>query len=248
MKKIVINADDFGLTEAVTLGIIKGHSEGIISSTSLMVNMPYAKQAADLAKEYPLLGVGVHLNVTKGRPISDYKKIRSIVTDEGLFYSSKDYMNNNVEIVEEELLIEFIAQIDKFIEYNGDKPDHIDCHHLHDFFGIYPKVTEYLIKTYGVPMRLEQNHKSYKYPLAKKLDVFMNSAITEDGLCEYLNENASEDLIEIPNHSGFVDYELMKLSSLNVNRVNDLHLCLSTKVKSTLDNLGYKIVRWSEIN
>lgn len=246
MRKIIINADDFGITEGVTLGIIKGHKDGIISSTSLMVNMIYSEKAAYLSKKYPNLGLGVHLNVTIGKPVSDPNCIKSLVNDEGLFYSSKDYSNDRVRIEEKELLIEFESQIGKFIELTGKKPDHIDCHHMYDFFGIYPKITEYLIKKYQVPMRLEQKHPSYKYPMVKKVSILMNSDITEDQVCDCL-KNLKEDFIELPNHSGYVDYELMKISSLNTGRTNDLHICLSSKVKDALNNLEYNVIKWSEL-
>jgi predicted glycoside hydrolase/deacetylase ChbG (UPF0249 family) len=247
MKKIIVNADDFGLTEAVTLGIISGHCHGIISSTSLMVNMPFAKEAVELAKQYPSLGLGIHLNVTAGKPISDPRAIPSLVTSSGNFYTSNDYRSNKVEIQEEDLLKEFKAQIELFIKYTGNIPDHIDCHHMYDFFGLFPRITDYLITTYRVPMRLEQKHLSYSYPIAKKVNILSNSNISEDEVCEYLQNNLKADLIELPNHAGFVDYELMKISSLNVERVNDLHICKSEKIKSTLNELGYKIIRWSEI-
>lgn len=247
MKKIVINADDFGLTEAVTLGILSGHKDGNISSTSLMVNMDFAEEAAKLSKDYSSLGLGIHLNVTIGKSISNPKEIKSLVDEKGYFYTSKDYNNGKVKVKEEELLKEFMAQISKFIEMVGHNPDHINCHHMYDFFGLFPNVTEKLINDYNVPMRLEVPHHAYKYPLAKKIDVLMNSKISEKEVCEYFEQNLQEKLIELPNHSGFVDLKLMEISSLNVGRVNDLHICKSEMVKNTLKKLGYEIVSWSQI-
>lgn len=247
MKKIVISADDFGLTEAVTLGILSGHKNGNITSTSLMVNMGYAKEAVELIKEYPNLGLGIHLNVTVGKPISNPKEISSLVDENGCFYKAKDYKNNKVNISEGDLLKEFTAQIVRFIELVGRKPEHINCHHLYDFFGLYSKVTEKLIYDYNVPMRLEQPHPTYKYPLAKKIDILMDSNISEDEVCEYFEANLKDDLIELPNHSGFVDYDLMNISSLNIGRTNDLYICKSNKVREILNRLGYEIVSWSQI-
>lgn len=247
MKKIVINADDFGLTEGVTLGILSGYKNGNISSTSLIVNMEYTKEAIFLAKQNPELGLGIHLNVTVGKPISNLQDISTLVNENGNFYSSKDYSNGKVNINEGDLLKEFEAQISKFIELVGKKPEHINCHHLYDFFGIYPNVTDTLIRKYGVPMRLEQYHQSYKYPLAKKINILMNNDITEDEVCEYFENNLKDKLIELPNHSGFVDEKLMKISSLNIGRTNDLYICKSKKIKEILGRLGYEIVPWSKV-
>jgi predicted glycoside hydrolase/deacetylase ChbG (UPF0249 family) len=63
-KYLIINADDFGYAEGVNRGIIAAHEHGIVLSTSLMVDMPAAREAAMLAKAHPQLGVGLHFTVT----------------------------------------------------------------------------------------------------------------------------------------------------------------------------------------
>ena len=63
-KYLVINADDFGYASGVNLGIIAAHQAGIVSSTSLMVDMPLAEEAAALAKTHTNLGVGLHFTIT----------------------------------------------------------------------------------------------------------------------------------------------------------------------------------------
>ena len=59
IKKLIINADDFGMCEGNSLGIVLAHVQGLVSSTTVM-NMPYALWALDKAKAYPKLGIGVH--------------------------------------------------------------------------------------------------------------------------------------------------------------------------------------------
>ena len=59
-KYLIVNADDFGYTERVTQGITEAHKSGIVTSTSLMVDADYAVQAAELAKKYKKLGLGLH--------------------------------------------------------------------------------------------------------------------------------------------------------------------------------------------
>lgn len=247
MKKIVINADDFGLTEAVSLGIISGHVEGVISSTSLMVNMEYAREACKLAESYPKLGLGVHLNVTVGKPISDISKIPSLVYENGIFRSGKDYNLGLVNPNENELLIEFEAQIQNFIEFTGRNPDHINYHHKYDFFGLFPNITNFLIGKYNVPLRLEKEHKGYTYNFAVKHEVLMKEEINEALFCKYVEEEINEELVEIPNHAGFVDYELIKTSSLSTGRARDLYLLKNSNIKEVLRKKGYEIVNWANI-
>ena len=66
-KKLIINADDFGFSQGVNKGIVECHVNGVVTSTTLAVNMPFAPEAAQLAKGLPGLGVGIHLNIVRGR-------------------------------------------------------------------------------------------------------------------------------------------------------------------------------------
>ncbi|WP_145838534.1 ChbG/HpnK family deacetylase, partial [Bacillus paralicheniformis] len=69
MKSLIINADDFGFSRGVNLGIIEAFQHGVLTSTTLMVNMQEAEHAVELARQNRELGVGVHLTLTAGRPI-----------------------------------------------------------------------------------------------------------------------------------------------------------------------------------
>lgn len=70
-RQVIINADDFGLSPAVNRGIIEAYRAGGITSTSMMVNMPGLADAVHAARSLPGLGVGLHFNLTYGRPLSD---------------------------------------------------------------------------------------------------------------------------------------------------------------------------------
>lgn len=59
-RRLIVNADDFGLTDGVTRGIARAHRDGIVTSTSLMVDAPGAATAARLARELPGLDIGLH--------------------------------------------------------------------------------------------------------------------------------------------------------------------------------------------
>ena len=69
IKKMIMNADDFGMTEGNTIATLLAHADGIVSSTTCMMNMPFAEFALEEAKKYPDLGVGIHLVLTVGRPL-----------------------------------------------------------------------------------------------------------------------------------------------------------------------------------
>lgn len=63
--KLIINADDFGFSKSINAGIIGAYKEGLISSTTIMINMPCASDAISKWKENSSLGIGLHVNLTQ---------------------------------------------------------------------------------------------------------------------------------------------------------------------------------------
>ena len=91
--KLIINADDFGLSESINDGIIKGINEGCITDTTLMVNTPYTKDAIDKALKNNISCIGLHINFSKGKPIISNTNL----TDEnGYFLSRENQLNNKL--------------------------------------------------------------------------------------------------------------------------------------------------------
>ena len=85
MKRLIINADDLGLTESVNRAIVRGYREGVLTSATLMANGAAYDDAVCIAREHPGLGVGLHLNILRGRPVLPPERIRSLVGPNGLF-------------------------------------------------------------------------------------------------------------------------------------------------------------------
>lgn len=78
MTRLIINADDFGLTPGINKGIIEAHKKGIITSTSLLVGSTYAKEAASLAFEHPKLSIGIHLTILGLKSVLPYSEIPTL--------------------------------------------------------------------------------------------------------------------------------------------------------------------------
>ena len=70
MKYLIINADDFGYSKGVNKGIIEAHSEGVVTSTSVMITRKFANEAKVLLN-YPSLSVGLHFEQDKGKDIDE---------------------------------------------------------------------------------------------------------------------------------------------------------------------------------
>jgi hopanoid biosynthesis associated protein HpnK len=136
VKTVVINADDFGLCEGVNKGIVKAHTEGVLTSATIMANMPTASEAVEIAKNLPSLGVGVHLNITDGKPLSKEPCVKYLLDSQGEFRRSAGKLAL-ISIVSsttrKAIEAEFSAQIQWAIN-NGIQPTHLDSHkHIHSF-------------------------------------------------------------------------------------------------------------------
>ena len=130
MKKIIINADDFGLTKTISDAIIKVYEIGNLSSTSLMVNTPGTDYAINLARNNPDLGIGLHFNLTEGFALTG---VSSITNSEGHFL---DKMKLNFHVILKKIDIKDILKELKtqyeYITKAGLIPTHIDSHqHIH---------------------------------------------------------------------------------------------------------------------
>jgi predicted glycoside hydrolase/deacetylase ChbG (UPF0249 family) len=152
-KQLIVNADDYGKTEGVTRGIIQAHYEGIVTSTTVMMNMPNVEEALRLADDCPDLGMGVHLVFTAWRPLLPTTEVASLVDEAGYFHSQEAILSNLNRIDTDELKTELRTQIES-LRASGREPDHLDFHH---FIHIYPPffaVYVELAAEYGLPVRL----------------------------------------------------------------------------------------------
>lgn len=130
VRRLIVNADDFGLAGSVSTGIIDVYQAGQLSSTTLMVNMPGTEEAVDLAERHPGLGVGLHFNLTEGRPLTD---ARSLVDTDGEFLLRGELIRRSVRgrVEADEITRELTAQLDRFVSF-GLTPTHLDSHqHVH---------------------------------------------------------------------------------------------------------------------
>ena len=142
MKKLVVNADDFGHSAAVNGGVVEGHERGIVTSASLMVNRPGAHEAAEYARSQPQLGVGLHVELGEWE-FSDGA------------WASRD------EVAPDAVADEVRAQLDAFRDLTGREPTHLDSHqHVHrrdPARGVLLQVADDL----GVPLRHYTEHVHY---------------------------------------------------------------------------------------
>lgn len=133
MTNLIVNADDFGLTEDINRGIVDGFNNGIITSASLIATMPAFQHAVGLARENPDLDTGVHLSLTVGTPCSNSTRLAPILKD-GEFIRSYVHVIRSIyanRIHMRDIENELSAQIAK-IKEAGIEISHVDSHqHIH---------------------------------------------------------------------------------------------------------------------
>ncbi len=154
MKRLIVNADDFGLGQAVQRAIVELHQAGIVSSTSCMPNMPAWPEAAAYLREHPELGAGTHLVMNAGRPLLPADQVPALVGPDGRFLDDAHILRSLRPGTTAQLRAEFRAQIERFAADVGRLPDHLDNHCSVSY--VRPdrfKVTLELAREYGLPIR-----------------------------------------------------------------------------------------------
>ena len=126
MKFLIVNADDYGHTPGVSSGIREAHLNGIVTSTSAMMNSPHIEEELPrLIELCPYIGIGVHLIMTSGKPLLpvDALPVLMSLSEDGISFNHDPQGQIN-RINMEEIRSEWQAQIDKFILIAGRAPDH----------------------------------------------------------------------------------------------------------------------------
>ena len=150
-RRVIVNADDLGWSVGVTDGILMAHRNGIVTSATLAANMPDAQRAVALATAEPALGVGIHLNVCQGRPMSDAGT--TLADRDGLMRLTGPGLIARC-LLRPWLIGAVLAECEAQIHWvygHGLRPTHLDSHrHVHAFPPLFVGVVR-LARQYGVP-------------------------------------------------------------------------------------------------
>jgi chitin disaccharide deacetylase len=148
-RRLIVNADDFGRSPGINRGIVTSHQAGIVTSTTLMVNLPWSAQAAALATDVPNLDIGLHLNFCYGPPLS--RDPGSLLGPDGRL--DRDLTNLRERATTADIDRESRAQLTRFRELLGRVPTHLDSHqHVHSWSVAVEPVAA-LARELGVPVR-----------------------------------------------------------------------------------------------
>lgn len=218
--KLIIRADDLGLSEGVNLGIHKAIQDGVVTSVALMTNMDAAQHGYDLVKNFDI-ALGVHVNISVGYPLCDASLIPTLVQDNGEFCTSKEIHGRKVDLIDvKECELEIEAQLHRFIDIVGKKPDYFECHAVFadHFFTALKNVAKKYDLFFENPIIDKEWEKEYGI-----VGEFIN--LDENGLYDpqaqmqnYLRLLKNNSCVVAVFHPGYIDQYLIDHSSYTLIR------------------------------
>ncbi|MEA1978557.1 MAG: ChbG/HpnK family deacetylase [Chloroflexota bacterium] len=132
-RRLIVNADDYGRTPSVSRGICDAHLNGLVTTTTVMINLPGALEDVRRGIECaPTLAFGVHLNLTYGKPLTPPDRVPTLIDANECFHGKHQMFSNPGMLDLDEVKMECKAQIERFLQAETEL-DHLDSHH---HFGI----------------------------------------------------------------------------------------------------------------
>ena len=208
---LIINADDFGLSDSVNRAITNAFKNAFISDTTMMANGEYFDEAAGMAKQNGFSDkIGIHFNLTEGIPLTDDIKKYSAFCENGVFHGNVNRLNPLCSAEKSAIYKELSAQVTK-IKTAGFAIDHADSHHhIHTAVFIAPIVSLICKENSINKIRIHRNIgniKPYKM-LVKNLynrNLRKNGFITTNyfGSLDDINGAELPDSLEIMVHPDY---------------------------------------------
>jgi len=270
-RRLIVNADDFGLSHSVNEAVVRAHREGILTTTSLMVNEPGCDEAVKLAKENPRLGVGLHLTLLRGHSALLPEKISDLVNSRGEFDDKpvatgfRYFFNRSLR---EQLRAEIHAQFEKF-SASGLPLDHVNGHlHLH----LHPTVFHILMEdaaTLGIRhLRLTRDCLSRSRRMARGRWFYR---LSHAAIYEWLSRRARAPLRQRGIQHAQITFGLLQNGRVDEDYVlkllpelppgdselyshpsldefkREFDALVSPRVKETISKLGIRLIRYQDL-
>lgn len=253
LRRLIINADDYGLTDGVCRAIHELFDADAISSTTLMLAADGAIERCRKWNIAKLVGhVGVHLQLTGGCPLLPREQVPSLLDGNSERFRSKE----TLPLVDsDDVEREWRAQIEMAYKLLGKAPSHLDSHHgVHHvpaLAGVFAK----LALEYGVPVRDRSAIplKSRSILLGSDVVIYgwtgqgKNIATLKSTITKAMRASTTQEVLELVSHPGHSDPELETVSSLNKLRERDFEVLLELARGHWLNQQHISLVDFSSI-
>lgn len=230
--RLVLNADDFGYDPAVTRGIVESMRQGVVSSTTMIVNSPWSE---DAAKQSAGLAIGLHLNLVRFEALSERVALR----DDSVLSEA---------FVERETR----AQLNELRRLIGRDATHVDVHkHAH----LQPQVLAGLatvakelglaVRSINDDMRAELQRRGVKTNDAFLGDAAQDAYWTEERFEAQLDLAPRNGLVELMCHPGYANSHIK--SGYSAQREVELATFVSARAKEALKKRGLTLSPWAAL-
>jgi predicted glycoside hydrolase/deacetylase ChbG (UPF0249 family) len=253
LRRLIINADDFGLTAGVSEGIAEAMLRGVVSATTAMVCSPdahahVAPRAAELSGR-----VGLHLQLTDGVPCAEPELVPSLLQEGGRFPRSwRDLSRLNPD----EVRREWRAQVERLAGW-GVRPAHFDSHHHVHRFPVAFEVYCELARDYDVPARSlspqmtarlrERGVRCADFCETGWYDGALTVAELVGLVEQALARGGGRGTVELMCHPGYADAELAARSKYVEQRERELRTLCSVELAAELRALQIEVVGTSAL-
>jgi len=270
-RRLIVNADDFGRSHSINEAVVRAHREGILTSTSLMVNEPTSNEAIALARENPKLGIGLHLTLLCGKSALPPEKIPGLVNARG------EFGNRPVDVgmsyffkhdLREQLRAEIHAQFARF-RATGLPLDHVNGHlHLH----LHPTIFHILMEdaaTLGIRhLRLTRDSLSRSRRMARGRWFYR---VSHAAIYEWLSRRARQPLQQHGIRHTQITFGLLQNARVDEEYVlkllpelppgdselyshpsldefkHEFEALVSPRVKERVEKLGIELIRYQDL-
>lgn len=252
MKQLIINADDFALSDGVCAGIAESIQQGVVTSTTAMVCVAGAEQRL---KRWQLAlpgKIGLHLQLTGGTPCLEPAQVPSLIGSDGMFPRSKSRMQ---EPDTQEVLREWRAQIER-LRALGIEPTHLDSHHhVHLEPGVLQAFIS-LAREYGLPVRTRSAWLTRQLRAQgitcpdQGITRWFGEPLTEESLLAVIDEafgSGNAQTLELMCHPGHVDALLADSSRYVGEREQELKVLCSPYLRGRLLERSITLVSMSAL-
>jgi hypothetical protein len=246
VRRLIVNADDFGMTPGVSEGILRARRGGIVTSTTVLVTADVDRNQVAAALDSGL-GVGIHLNLTLGRPLT---RAPSLVDTDRRFVRDGRRAAARAEVRDVEAEIE--AQLERFVTLARRTPTHLDTHH---HVGLYPPVDEVLLRLaqrLGVPVRSQTERARARARTAalKTPDHFFGesgpAAYWTPARLRHVLKSLPPGVSELMTHPGQFD-EALASSRYGRQRETELVGLGTPEARATVSALGIQLCHFGDL-
>jgi chitin disaccharide deacetylase len=220
-RYLIVNADDFGASGGVNRGILECHTQGVLTSTSLMVTGSAVDEAVAISHDYPNLAVGLHWDVWG--------------EDE------REFDIENIQAVR----AEFHRQVEQFYQLMGRGPTHVDSHrHAHRESHLLPVFKE-LVASLGVPLRDDGQVRFVGGFYAQWEWMVTNLAyVSVPFLQEMLRNEVPDGWTEFSCHPGYISADYNPV--YGYEREAEIRTLIDPRIRQTIDELDIQLVSYAD--